>query len=103
MSKNAPDTDRLINTEVCPVCGSADIVGGHVEIEVDVAVQDLRCSSCGAVWYDTYGLHGRYVDRPDDPAAAARLEGLAKDAGSRVSMDPGGEGFWVDCGEKAGA
>lgn len=99
MSKNAPDTDRLMNTEVCPVCGSADIVGEQVEIEVDVAVQDLCCTSCGAVWYDTYGFYGRHVDRPDDPVAAARLEDLAKDAGSRVSMDPGGDGFWIDCGE----
>lgn len=103
MSKNAPDTDRLTNPDVCPVCGSADIVGEQVEIEVDVAVQDLCCTSCGAAWYETYGLYGRHVDRPADPVAAARLEDLAKDTESRVSMDPGGDGFWIDCGEKAGA
>ena len=40
----------------CLACGSHEIVGDGVEIDVGVAQQKIRCLSCGSSWWDVYHL-----------------------------------------------
>lgn len=42
----------------CPNCGADDIEGRHVEIDSQIAWQDVSCSVCEASWRDTYALTG---------------------------------------------
>ena len=44
--------------EHCPECGSADITGGHIEIELAVITQDVWCSKCDARWQDLFEYVG---------------------------------------------
>lgn len=44
---------------ICPHCGSTDIVGGSdVEIGTGTAMQGVSCSECGVEWVDQYKLVG---------------------------------------------
>lgn len=42
----------------CPItsCQSTMIEGGSISIEGKIAVQEVSCSQCEAVWEDTYTL-----------------------------------------------
>lgn len=42
----------------CPVCRSDNVVGESIGIEGRDAVQEVRCSDCGACWNDVYSLQG---------------------------------------------
>ena len=44
--------------EHCPNCGSADIVGAHLEIELAVITQDVWCRQCGELWQDIFEYVG---------------------------------------------
>ena len=50
------------NLNRCPVCGSEDITGSFVEIDDDVATQEVSCNECDAEWTDLYKLF-HYVIR----------------------------------------
>ena len=45
----------------CPVCGNNDIDGKAVDIDSNIASQEVICHGCGATWTDVYTLQG-YVD-----------------------------------------
>jgi len=47
-----------VNNAHCPVCGSADCVGGAVEIEFNRAFQPCQCNECHAEWNDVYKFTG---------------------------------------------
>jgi hypothetical protein len=40
----------------CPYCGSEDITGEEVEIEENMATQEVFCSDCERGWRDIYKL-----------------------------------------------
>ena len=40
----------------CPYCGSEDIVGGSIQIDIAVAWQPITCSACGRKWNDIYTI-----------------------------------------------
>ena len=42
------------NWMTCPVCGSIQIEGGHVEIEGIEAYQEVSCLHCQATWREVY-------------------------------------------------
>ena len=42
----------------CPVCGSRNCEGTHVEIETNSAFQPCWCNECGAQWNDVYEFTG---------------------------------------------
>lgn len=42
----------------CPFCGSTDIEGGGVDIDVGGASQAIFCNECEAEWTDHYTLSG---------------------------------------------
>ena len=50
------------HADVCPRCGSTQIIGDSVDIEFDNAIQPCECLTCGHHWHDVYAL----VDRIDD-------------------------------------
>ena len=52
----------------CPRCDSGDLKGHSVEVEGDMAFQDITCLACGFVYYDKYVLEGYdyYEDQQDD-------------------------------------
>ena len=67
----------------CPVCGSADVSGGFVEVLDDTAWQSVSCDDCGSHWSDVFALvarenvvRGSRVDiataRPETPADVRR-------------------------------
>jgi hypothetical protein len=43
---------------VCPFCHSSDISGGSVDIEANIAWQEVTCQEpeCGETWQDVYTL-----------------------------------------------
>lgn len=43
----------------CPVCGSAEVTGGFVEVLDDTAWQSVDCGGCGSSWDDVYSLTRR--------------------------------------------
>lgn len=48
----------------CPLCGSHEITGGHVEVETGQAWQQVTCDRCGARWNEIYNIAG--VELLDD-------------------------------------
>jgi transposase-like protein len=61
-----PETIVNKDPDRCPVCGSPDIEGEHVEIEningVQLAFQRCQCAACGAKWTDQYRYDFSIVD-----------------------------------------
>lgn len=49
----------------CPVCHSAEIAGGFVEICDMEAVQEMDCAGCGAAWNEFYDFSARRDVRVD--------------------------------------
>lgn len=47
---------RVLSDSECPVCKSADITGGPVEIENGKALQKCSCDECDAEWTAVYSL-----------------------------------------------
>ena len=56
---------------VCPHCGSKDLVGHQVDLDVNGVFQEVTCQACGAMWTDVYKLTGFDNFEKD---ARARLE-----------------------------
>jgi hypothetical protein len=57
MSKIKTLTDKqYLNSKgtKCPNCHSTDIDGQEVDIDGDVATQEIGCNECNASWIDTY-------------------------------------------------
>lgn len=44
--------------ENCPDCGSHDIHGGHLEIELAILTQDVWCRGCDTRWVDVFEYTG---------------------------------------------
>ena len=42
----------------CPACDSQEIEGESVDIEGDIALQEVGCLKCNATWTDSYRLNG---------------------------------------------
>lgn len=42
----------------CPFCGSKDIEGQSIDIDVGEATQEVICCKCNKGWYDVYTLTG---------------------------------------------
>jgi hypothetical protein len=40
----------------CPACGSDDIEGRFVEVDLDCAFQEIACNCCNSTWRDVYQL-----------------------------------------------
>lgn len=40
----------------CPMCQSDNIEGGQMNIECNVATQEVKCHNCGEEWTDLYTL-----------------------------------------------
>jgi transcription elongation factor Elf1 len=40
----------------CPGCGSTDICGGSVEVDGNIAIQNVSCNECDKIWNDIYTL-----------------------------------------------
>ncbi len=40
----------------CPVCKSADISAGQIEVDGPSAWSDVKCEQCGSQWQDVYTL-----------------------------------------------
>jgi len=41
---------------ICPYCGSEDIEGGFININIGEAFQEITCHSCDKRWTDIYKL-----------------------------------------------
>ena len=48
--------EYLEDSGYCPYCGNGDIVGGHVSIEGNTAIQNVYCGNCERDWDDVYAL-----------------------------------------------
>jgi transposase-like protein len=46
----------LKHSERCPFCGSWNIGGGMVDINIDGAQQHVICHACNKLWTDIYSL-----------------------------------------------
>jgi len=51
-------SNYLSNSGRCPVCGSGNIEGSHMEADCDSAWQNVTCQDCEANWDDIYRLVG---------------------------------------------
>lgn len=52
----------------CPFCDSSEIEGASIDVNADVASQEVSCTDCGASWLDHYQLSAYEV--VTEPAAA---------------------------------
>jgi len=59
----------------CPYCGSADIVGGSVEIDGNGAHQDVTCNECNREWSDVYVLID-ILERPEEPNPKDKIDSI---------------------------
>lgn len=50
-----------ITDEVCPKCGSDEIVGGSVETGGGIAVQETSCGVCDCRWKNVYDFAAVYL------------------------------------------
>ena len=50
--------EYLYSFSRCPSCDSEEIEGELPWIDRDMALQEVSCLECGAVWEDTYRLEG---------------------------------------------
>lgn len=48
----------------CPWCRSGDLEGDSIEMDGDVAWEQIRCNDCGGVYLDIYRLVGFEVKDP---------------------------------------
>ena len=55
-----------VDSVSCPVCGSAEVTGGFVEVLDNAAWQSVDCDDCGSSWEDVYTLSGRENVRRGD-------------------------------------
>ena len=46
--------DEKHNNSTCPVCGSRDAEGTHIEVFPNGCYQPCWCNECGAEWNDVY-------------------------------------------------
>lgn len=71
----------------CPYCGNdGDLDGGFVEIDGNLATQNVQCNACGNCWTDIYRLfdvvfpkkEAKTVKRPrnQDEAESAKIGGI---------------------------
>lgn len=42
--------------QFCPYCKQHDIQGGAVDIDGNIATQEVDCLTCGETWTDVYTL-----------------------------------------------
>lgn len=42
----------------CPYCQSANIEGDSIDIDANIAWQEVRCLDCEQIWHDVYKLIG---------------------------------------------
>lgn len=54
----------------CPVCNSANVYGGNIQIDDGIAWQEIGCGECSASWRDFYKLAGyenlQMVTKPEN-------------------------------------
>ena len=53
----------------CPACGSWEIEGDSISIEDGLALQDVSCLRCNAIWRDVYVLAGFDQLETETPSA----------------------------------
>ena len=46
----------LKNSSHCPFCKSTDITGESIEVDGNLAWQEIGCNKCGKIWFDYYKL-----------------------------------------------
>jgi phage FluMu protein Com len=46
----------LKNSGKCPFCKSTDITSSSIEVDGDIAWQEIRCNGCSKGWFDYYKL-----------------------------------------------
>jgi ssDNA-binding Zn-finger/Zn-ribbon topoisomerase 1 len=52
---------------VCPVCGSNEIRGGEPEFNGPIIYEDVRCTKCEFLWFETYELKSFSIYGQEDP------------------------------------
>jgi len=57
---DAVDVERW---EGCPISKAHSIQGGHVEIDGNVAWQQIECTDCGLLWAEVYTASHRIYER----------------------------------------
>lgn len=65
---------------LCPNmdCRSFDVTGNSIEIEGRLASQEVSCSSCHCVWYDTYSIASyEVIEQPTEKASGQGSESSA--------------------------
>lgn len=50
--------EYLRNPNTCPFCRSTEVTGGSVNIDGNVASQEMFCHDCDKEWSDDYTLTG---------------------------------------------
>jgi hypothetical protein len=65
----------------CPFCGSSNLDGDSLEMNINQVTQDVVCINCSASWTDTYQLISIEVNEEPDHRPAALPDSLKGDEG----------------------
>lgn len=50
--------EYLKNPTQCPYCKSKEIEAAQLQVDTNIAWNDVECQSCGKQWRDLYSLTG---------------------------------------------
>ena len=65
--------EYLDDPSLCPFCKSSDIEGDSITIDNGSCSQAIRCTVCGAKWWDGYQLTEFTVEYPPDKPFKGRI------------------------------